>query len=267
MDGTLLEVAVTVGIGLVCWYLAAVIPFRKFASPARLVWDVAAAVCTSLFGVLAAVVLDRASNWELPFERWYELVEAAPWWIVIPAYILLADLGAYWAHRALHMRWLWPTHAWHHSSQNLYWLSGLRASPVHILILTFPYYVAYMVFPLPESAAVAVAALVVNTIVQHLIHSNIRVPCARALERLLITPRFHFVHHDVDPAKGNTNFGLMFSLWDRWFGTYTDPDTLAADRPLGLGHEVSYWRLLLGLPAARARNPDPGRAEPAARVD
>ena len=84
---------------------------------------------------------------------------------------------------------------------------------------------------------------------------------------MLITPRFHFVHHDVDSATANSNFGFVFSLWDRCFGTYTDPDTIPADHALGLGHEASYWRLLIGLPAAPAPPLPRARTERAAQAD
>jgi hypothetical protein len=69
---------------------------------------------------------------------------------------------------------------------------------------------------------------------------------------VLVTPRLHFVHHSAKAHVANSNYGFIFSVWDRVFGTYTDPATIPLDDPLGLGYEVSGWRLMLGLPPPRA---------------
>ena len=58
----------------------------------------------------------------------------------------------------------------------------------------------------------------------------------------------HFVHHGRDEKLNGTNFGLVFSFWDRLFGTYADPDELPDDFPIGLNYEISLPRLILGLP-------------------
>ena len=66
-----------------------------------------------------------------------------------------------------------------------------------------------------------------------------------------MTPRFHFVHHSARQHVANSNYGFIFSLWDRMFGTFNDPANVASNDPLGLGYEISGWRLMVGLPAAR----------------
>jgi hypothetical protein len=81
---------------------------------------------------------------------------------------------------------------------------------------------------------------------------------------LLVTPRFHFVHHSAKQHVANSNYGFVFSAWDRIFGTYTDPGTVPRDDPLGLGYEISGWRLVLGLPPPAN---DSAATEPVARVD
>jgi sterol desaturase/sphingolipid hydroxylase (fatty acid hydroxylase superfamily) len=39
------------------------------------------------------------------------------------------------------------------------------------------------------------------------------------LDTLIVSPRFHRVHHSTDPAHYERNFGMTYSFWDRWFGT------------------------------------------------
>ena len=98
---------------------------------------------------------------------------------------------------------------------------------------------------------IATVLFLIDTSNQHYIHSSLGVPVAALLERVLVTPRFHFVHHSAREHVANSNYGFMFSLWDRMFGTFNDPANVASNDPLGLGYEISGWRLMVGLPAAR----------------
>lgn len=246
LEGPAIEAALGVAIGI----LALAVPFRALTGKPRIGWDILAALVVTVFGLLAESLLEAPAELVMArLDGWYASIGEASWWLVIPAYVVLADFCAYWAHRALHTRWLWPTHAWHHSPKFLYWLSGLRGSPIHLLLLYAPYTFAFVVFPLPDAAAIGGVLLVLNASNQHYIHSNLKLPCARQLEWLLVTPRFHFVHHSTTPSVANSNYGFLFSVWDRLFGTLTDPATVPPDDPLGLGYEISTWRLALGLPA------------------
>jgi sterol desaturase/sphingolipid hydroxylase (fatty acid hydroxylase superfamily) len=67
------------------------------------------------------------------------------------------------------------------------------------------------------------------------------------LEWVLVTPRYHHVHHSCDLALSNSNFGVTFSIWDRLFGTYTDPDQVKEPISFGIGEEVPPLRLILGV--------------------
>lgn len=249
MDEFLQDEAVDIGLGLAIGLLAMWMPFRQLAGRPAIGADIMAAIATTFFAVVAETLLDVPADFVSDqIDGWYALVENTPWWLAVPVYIVFADFGAYWAHRALHSRLLWPTHAWHHSPKYLYWVSGLRGSPVHLVVLYLPYYLAYVLIPLPGNAVVGLGMLVLDTSNQHYIHSNLRFPYVRTLERVLVTPRFHFVHHSTTQSIANSNYGFIFSIWDRMFNTYTDPDSMPKDDPLGLGYEISSWRLVLGLP-------------------
>jgi sterol desaturase/sphingolipid hydroxylase (fatty acid hydroxylase superfamily) len=242
------------GIGFLAWLLALALPLRHFKVRAQVLLDLFAIACVLVFSdvvsVPIGVLIDTLSE---RIEGWYAIVDVLPLWLLAPAYVVAADFGAYWAHRGLHSRWLWSTHAWHHSPKYLYWLSGQRASLIHVFVLLTPYFLAYMLFPVPETAIIGTAIVALDAANQHVIHSNIKLPYARRLELLFVTPRFHFVHHNARIAIANSNYGFIFSVWDRWFGTYTDPETVPLDDPLGLGYEISTWRLLLGVPKRRDR--------------
>jgi sterol desaturase/sphingolipid hydroxylase (fatty acid hydroxylase superfamily) len=250
------EISIGLGLGIAVWLIGLIVPFRRFATRPEIGWDVLGAAGATAFAYLAEMPLDALTEWvERVLAAWGEIIDTAPSWARILGYLLVADFGAYWAHRALHSRWLWAAHAWHHSSKYLYWVSGLRGSPVHIVVLLVPYWIAFVLFPVAEAAIAGAALLVLEIGNQHLIHSNIKVPAARWVESVFVTPRFHFVHHNKRREIANSNYGFVFSIWDRLFGTYTDPGTVAADAALGIEHDVARWRLLLGLPAPRSADP------------
>jgi sterol desaturase/sphingolipid hydroxylase (fatty acid hydroxylase superfamily) len=53
------------------------------------------------------------------------------------------------------------------------------------------------------------------------VHANARFPEAleRRINRLLVTPDLHRIHHSIDRTDHDTNFGIVFSFWDRLLGT------------------------------------------------
>jgi len=98
--------------------------------------------------------------------------------------------------------------------------------------------VSILVFNLsPLEAAIGYS---IGTAVQFWEHTSVRANIGW-LRWIIITPDYHRVHHST--AHNRSNFGTTFSFWDRFFGTYTDPATVPADAPLGLGERVSGRRI------------------------
>jgi sterol desaturase/sphingolipid hydroxylase (fatty acid hydroxylase superfamily) len=162
-------------------------------------------------------------------------------------YFLVVDFTAYWMHRLNHAAWLWSTHAFHHSARHLYWASGMRGSPVHFVLLGVPSLLVQVVFD-PEGIVLWLV-LAYGVVHNSLIHSNLKLP--RFANLVFVTGESHLFHHARDPKLGNSNFGFLFTWWDRMFGTWVDPETLPADFPLGLAYDVSTPRLVAGLPPRR----------------
>jgi sterol desaturase/sphingolipid hydroxylase (fatty acid hydroxylase superfamily) len=67
------------------------------------------------------------------------------------------------------------------------------------------------------------------------------------LEWIFVTPRYHHIHHSKDPAHQGANLGALFTIWDRLFGTYYNPDDAANELSFGLSEKVSPSRLVIGL--------------------
>jgi sterol desaturase/sphingolipid hydroxylase (fatty acid hydroxylase superfamily) len=183
------------------------------------------------------------------------LVHLPGWLHAIAAFALL-DASDYIFHRLSHnVRWLWLLHAVHHSDPRVDVTTNLRQHPLHILIT--------MAWKLVTCAAVGIPPWIfmlheiVNLAFAHLHHAAISWPrwIDRALSWLIITPRLHWNHHSPATRSTNSNYGVIFSLWDRGFGTLTLPN--AEPRPtFGLAaFDEARWHSVWGMLATpwRAR--------------
>ena len=140
----------------------------------------------------------------------------------LAAGFLLLDLLYYLVHRLEHaVPYLWRIHALHHSDPDVDVTTSVRHHPVEILFTSATYWVAVLVLDLPAIAAAGHGlALFATAAVQH---GNIRLPewLERWLQPVLVTVDTHRLHHSVAVNHANSNYGAIFSVWDRLFGTYT----------------------------------------------
>jgi sterol desaturase/sphingolipid hydroxylase (fatty acid hydroxylase superfamily) len=177
-----------------------------------------------------------------------QALQGLPGGVRILLAIFIVDFIIYWIHRAQHrFEILWRTHAWHHSVEQLYWFSGFRTSFLHSFLYNIPQAaVPLMIFNLtPIEAGIGYS---IGLLIQFWEHTNINVRIG-PLRHLVITPAYHRVHHSASPHC-RMNLGTTFSLWDRMFGTYVDPDSVPEDTPLGLGESIDRKkvpRMLLGV--------------------
>jgi sterol desaturase/sphingolipid hydroxylase (fatty acid hydroxylase superfamily) len=147
------------------------------------------------------------------------------------------DLTAYLSHRLFHaVAPMWRVHQVHHSETDLDLTTGFRFHPIEALFTQGLLLITISLLGTPPGA-VAFSGLAI--IVQDLFtHANLRVPetADRILRLLIITPAMHRVHHSEAIPEQNKNFGTVFSLWDRLFGTY-----------FAVGHHVSAEEARCGL--------------------
>jgi len=129
--------------------------------------------------------------------------------------MLLKDMAYYWNHRVLHeYHLLWASHSVHHSGEDYNLSTGLRQGAIqHILSIPFMLPMAVMGFP--PAAYGAHAQL--NTMYQFWVHTELINRMPFGLEYIVNTPMAHRMHHR---PPGNCNYGGVFIIWDRLFGTY-----------------------------------------------
>lgn len=198
--------------------------------------DLIAVVNLSFFSLLCKFIL-------LPLQSWAGApLGELPIYIRVFIAAVVVDFLLYWVHRAMHTKYLWKTHWFHHSVKSMNWMKGLYTSATHILLYITPQlFLGYCLFGF--STLEMTGCLVATYFVQFWQHANITVHIG-VLEYLFVTPQMHRVHHSIDHNR-NKNFGALFSVWDRLFGTYAPPTNESYS--LGVGKQYGLLRGLLGV--------------------
>jgi sterol desaturase/sphingolipid hydroxylase (fatty acid hydroxylase superfamily) len=133
---------------------------------------------------------------------------------------VLLDFLIYWWHRANH-RWhpLWRFHLVHHLDRILDSTSALRFHFGEVLISAAARAGAILLLGFPFLSIVAFETLLLIATIFH--HSNLRLPprLEAALASLVITPSIHWVHHHRRRIDTDSNYGTVFSFWDRLFAS------------------------------------------------
>jgi sterol desaturase/sphingolipid hydroxylase (fatty acid hydroxylase superfamily) len=141
-------------------------------------------------------------------------------------YLLVLDFFDYWYHRAQHnIGWWWGLHSLHHSQQNMNLWSDDRNHLLDDLLRDLFMAVIALCIGVQPGQYVLLVAL--SRILQSVQHANIRLHFGSIGERLLVSPRFHRLHHAIGvghesrgrDSLGGHNFAVLFPIWDVLFGT------------------------------------------------
>jgi sterol desaturase/sphingolipid hydroxylase (fatty acid hydroxylase superfamily) len=133
--------------------------------------------------------------------------------------VLTSDFLGYWHHRFLH-RLFWPVHATHHSIRELSALNSyahFAEKITQFLIMVVPLSLIQW-----NSPVVPAAIILAVTWTEHWIHSPTTAQLS-GLRDILVTPPYHRIHHSLERQHFDKNFGILFSFWDRMFGTAFQP--------------------------------------------
>jgi sterol desaturase/sphingolipid hydroxylase (fatty acid hydroxylase superfamily) len=152
--------------------------------------------------------------------------------IPAPAMILLGivvlDASTYACHRLLHaLPPLWSAHAVHHSDPLVDVTTTTRQHPIEGLVRFL--FIMTPAWALGITVEAVASYRVLSVLIGLLEHTNVKLwdPLDRALTRLVCTPNMHKVHHSRRAIETDSNFGNIFSLFDRAFGTFTPSDRAA----------------------------------------
>lgn len=146
------------------------------------------------------------------------LMDASHWWTWVLAMVLY-DFCYYWLHRLGHERTiLWAAHVAHHQSEDYNLTTALRQTSTGFL-LGWIFYIPMYLLGIPAEVVVTVGAI--NLIYQFWVHTQ-HIGKLGWLEWIFVTPSNHRVHHAQNDLYLDRNYGGLFILWDRLFGTFQE---------------------------------------------
>ena len=146
------------------------------------------------------------------------LMDASHWFTWVLAMILY-DFCYYWLHRLGHERSiLWASHVAHHQSEDYNLTTALRQTSTGWL-LGWIFYIPMYLLGIPAEVVVTVGSI--NLIYQFWVHSE-HIPKLGWYEWIFVTPSNHRVHHAQNDIYMDRNYGGLFIIWDRLFGTFQE---------------------------------------------
>ena len=181
------------------------------------------------------------------------------WLTYLVAFIAL-DFSSYWVHRwAHHINILWNRHIVHHSSEEFNLACALRQSISSIVKIFAVFLLPAAILGVPPQVISVVAPL--HLFAQFWYHTR-HIGRMGFLEKIIVTPSHHRVHHAINPEYLDKNYGQIFIFWDKWFGTYQEemdeiPAVYGVTRPVQTWNpiKINFMHLwLLIKDAWRARN-------------
>ncbi|GAA5524700.1 hypothetical protein Maes01_01257 [Microbulbifer aestuariivivens] len=160
-----------------------------------------------LFALLQPYYQFMGFNWSLD-SGWHLL-------LAIVAY----DFCYYWRHRLGHeINIFWADHLVHHQSEDYNLTTALR-QPIGGLPIGWIFYMPLLLIGLPAELLITAGAI--DLIYQFWVHTQ-KFPKVRWMEWILVTPSNHRVHHAQNKVYVDKNYGGVFIIWDRLFGTYQE---------------------------------------------
>lgn len=158
-------------------------------------------------------------------------------WTYIIAFIAL-DFAGYWVHRLDHkINIFWNAHIVHHSSEEFNLACALRQSiSVFVKLFTF-FLLPAAVLGVPAEVVAIVAPI--QLFAQFWYHTR-HINKMGILEKVIVTPSHHRVHHAINPEYLDKNLSQIFIIWDKLFGTFQEelPDTPPV---YGITRPVQTW--------------------------
>ncbi len=158
-------------------------------------------------------------------------------WVIA---FIMYDFFYYWMHRLHHeYRVLWATHVVHHHGEDYNLATALRQTSTGFL-WKWIFFLPMIIVGVPGEVFVSVAG--VNLVYQFWVHTR-HVGHLGWIEKIFVTPMNHRVHHAKNKEYIDANYGGVFILWDRFFGTYI-PERSDIKPVYGTVSQLNSWNPL-----------------------
>jgi sterol desaturase/sphingolipid hydroxylase (fatty acid hydroxylase superfamily) len=232
----------------------------------RRVYRFADAITDLSCGVTSQIVLVFWAGAQTFVYEWVyaHRLAAMPAWLAWLVAFFAVDFFYYWWHRLSHeVNFLWAAHVVHHQSEDYNLAVALRQA-VLTSWTALPFYLPLATLGVPTPIFATVYSF--STLYQFWIHTQLVGTVRGQLEWVLNLPQHHRVHHAINPAYLDKNYGATLIVWDRLFGTFAaeeEPCVYGITKPLGsfnaMWAQVHYW-IEIAQMSARGRGLDKLRA-------
>ena len=207
------------------WLLEGTLPLFnfKYKKWKHAVPNIFFTVTTIIVNFALAFLLVKTADWvkvnDFGIINW---IPNLPLWAYVLLGVLLLDLiGAYLAHYVEHkVKPLWMVHLVHHTDHNVDTTTANRHHPLESMI-RFGFTLAG-VFIVGAPIAIVFLYQSLSLVATQFTHANIKLPkrLDRIMSYVLVSPDMHKVHHHYVLPYTDSNYGNIFSIWDRLFGTF-----------------------------------------------
>jgi sterol desaturase/sphingolipid hydroxylase (fatty acid hydroxylase superfamily) len=184
-----------------------------------------------LINFVMAFILLKSSDWAVAngfgILQW---MPEMPLWLYMVVGLLLLDLiGAWFVHWVEHkVRWMWRFHLIHHSDRNVDTTTANRHHPGESVFRFIFTTMGVVISGTPMWLVMLYQSM--SVVLSQFNHANITLPkwLDDAMSWVIVSPNMHKVHHHFVLPYTDSNYGNIFSIWDRLFGTYMklDPEKL-----------------------------------------
>ena len=227
---TWLRATILIGGIFLFWVMEGVIPLFRFQynKIRHAGINLTFTLFTAIIGFGLAGVLYFTSYWVAENEFGLLYLADLPLWAKIIIGVMLLDfIGAWLVHWVEHkVKWMWKFHLIHHTDTTVDVTTGLRHHPGETVFRIF--FTIFGVFLIGVPIGIVMLYQSISVLFAHITHANINMPVRldRALSFVFVTPNMHKIHHHYTQPLTDTNYGNIFAIWDRVFGTFAEVDDI-----------------------------------------
>lgn len=183
-------------------------------------------VTTILVNFFLAFLLVKASDFvvgqNIGLLQWIDM----PLWLFAILGLMLMDFFGAWLPHWVehHVTWMWKFHVIHHTDQHVDVTSANRHHPGESVIRFVFTIFAAVILGAPMWLVLLYQSC--SVVLSQFNHSNVVIPTwlDNIVDKVICTPNMHHVHHHYKMPYSDTNYGNIFSFWDRIFSTYVKVD-------------------------------------------
>jgi len=218
--------AILVGGLVFFWMIESIIPlFRmQYTKWKHAGTNIFFTVTTVVINFGFAILILKTSDWVVANHFGLLQMVEMPLWVMMIAGLMGLDLiGAYFIHWLEHkVKWMWQFHLVHHSDNHVDTTTANRHHPGESVFRAV--FTILAVFVMGSPMWLVMMYQSISVVLSQFNHANISLPVwlDKITSIVIVSPNMHKVHHHEARPLTDTNYGNIFAIWDRVFGTFAE---------------------------------------------